>query len=686
MVQDENPAHLGHLGHQSQIPSKITFRLLKIDLSWPKRPPEENIRHRARMRPSNQSEGHIGEWADPHVVLSAFRTLQEIAKFRRAQEQDVELKIFYADLTAYCAMIRSHASYITSGLRLNSNPTALIPRMVRLLEGVMTISFLVDLKGRSDNRLRALTKTWDDVKTGSDDKVKIHLLDDSLYFGGTIQRQEFIAALSSLEEEIRGSYAEEWSSSLADDLAPTRKTREPSYAVWKAAQSIFEALWGCKECECNPSHELCARLCLGTYRTSPSNNSDEDIDNEIYFNMLLSNGQELQHARVRSVRTTAVQWSVEVEASQKPRKPRPRPMRVKRICEPMIKMRTMASYRLELKVARNQLYKLQSVKDDLYLDKTKEPVSLRQLLGEGSRTFTERTRRILAVILSFAVLHLQDTNWLPPAWGSSNILFFPTTTSAIPLRPFIHISMTDPAPSPTNNKDDGCDDDGEDIDPDDLDPDDFVQHQCPNLVTLAIILMEVYFMTPFEFLVKRFGDDNGERAQSSGALRYIDALVVFQACKREMPENSQFHYAIDRCLDPTIWENEDGTSLGHDTLSSRIYNEVVLPLETELSQAYSSIPIEDLDRFAHGIDFTNWDQHIVQNILSNPPPMLSPDKSNVVYSVYSSGVTSPGPGAASPFLLSPSLLPPQLIEPLDPYTSPKFFDDEVASESHTPQA
>ncbi|KAK4208244.1 major intracellular serine protease [Rhypophila decipiens] len=640
------------------------------------------------MGPSTEVDGSNREWVDPQVVFSSLGTLQEMAKFQRTQQHDVELKIFYADLTAYCAMIRAHSSYICSGPGRND----VVSRIARHLESVLTCSTLLDTETPAGHRLRDLTSSWEEVGTSSAPDAKLAFLGTLLNFGDAGQRDGFIATLSALEDEIRSSYTEEASARLANDLAPMRKAREPSYAVCEAAQSIFDALLACKECVCNPSHELCARLGLGTYRPSSSDKSDDEPDNDVYFRMLLSNGQDLQPARIRSVRATTVQWSLGDEASQKSRKPQPRPMKVKRLCEPMTKMRTMAAYRLELKVARNQLFKLQSVRDDLDLDKTKDPVSLRQLLGEGSRTFTERTRRILAVILSYTVLHLQDTNWLPPAWGSSNIFFFRTATSAIPLRPFIHIPIADPGPGLVNGNHDhddgGSDDlDPDDFDPDDLDPDDFVQHQCPNLVTLAIMLMEVYFMTPFEFLVKRFGDDHADTDRSSGALRYIDALVVFQACKREIPENSQFHYAIDRCLDPTVWENEDGMKLDHDTLSSKIYSQVVLPLETELSQAYSSIPIDDLDRFAQSIDFSNWDQAVAKAPAPpNPPTMLTLDQLHLPFSTRTSRGPSPVLEPSSPFTYLPIPSSSNIVQPYDEYSAPRLFDDEVPSAYQTPQS
>ncbi|KAF7550276.1 hypothetical protein G7Z17_g5837 [Cylindrodendrum hubeiense] len=150
----------------------------------------------------------------------------------------------------------------------------------------------------------------------------------------------------------------------------------------------------------------------------------------------------------------------------------------------------------------------------------------------------------------------------------------------------------------------------EDMDPDDIDPDDLLRHQCPILVTLAVMLMEVYFVSPFNTLAKRYNVDLGSDTEPSSWKRYIDVNVVFQACRSEIPDNSQFYLAVEHCLDPKIWEDEDGNKLENQTLRTRIYEEVVLPLETELGQAYSSISIDDLDRFAQKVDFANWDQKI----------------------------------------------------------------------------
>jgi len=560
---------------------------------------------------------------DRRLMLRTFETLQQIAKFmREVEKSNDELRIFYTHLTAYCAMIGMHSHHIHTGSQSQSQSRTeppdggLISMALSQLNSIVIPNFCGAASGSLGRRLHALNQSWDDLRSKGESGRKLTFIRSALDFGSTPQQQkQLLDSLSILEDEIRTSYMEE---DTKDDFSPPKLIREPTYAAWSAARSIFKALLASKNCPCMPSHDFSAHLCLGTYRRpcSGEESDDDNDDDEMCFDMLLSMENDLHEARVRAARETAVRWAIDSGADtsrakiSKP-KPKPRSMKVKMLCEPMAKMRTMAAYRLELKVARDQLFKLQSKRSDSPLDKTRSPVSLHQLLNEASRSFTERTRRILAVILSFAVLHLHDTQWLQPPWDSSSILFHPTASSAIPLRPFIHVPIRDSfAHGSAPHQIDLAEIDPDDIDPDDLDPDDFIQHQCPSLVTLAIMLMEVYFVTPFDYLVKKYAGGSGERSESSGGLRYIDANVVFQALKGEIPENSQFHYAVEKCLDPAVWEDEEGRRLDNETLSARIYQEVVLPLETELSQLYSSIPIEDLDRFAQGLDFANWDQTI----------------------------------------------------------------------------
>ncbi|KAL2281026.1 hypothetical protein FJTKL_12132 [Diaporthe vaccinii] len=263
----------------------------------------------------------------------------------------------------------------------------------------------------------------------------------------------------------------------------------------------------------------------------------------------------------------------------------------------------MTTHRLELQVKNGKLFKLRSERSDQLIDLSKTPVSLDEFFRAGPRSFTEKTKRILMIILSCTVLHLHDTPWLQPTWNSANVIFFRSRDSETPLRPFLDTSLSSHVPPGRDTTTDPDEYEDEDIDPDDM-----MQHPCPIIVTLAVMLMEVFFAAPFDELAQRFNVKiTGETA---GLLQCLDADMVFQACKGEIPENSQFLKVIDKCLDPTTWKDEDDATLGPQALRGMIYEVVVKPLENDLRQAYSSISIESLDHFAQSLDMSSWDQAI----------------------------------------------------------------------------
>lgn len=361
-------------------------------------------------------------------------------------------------------------------------------------------------------------------------------------------------------------------------------------------------------------------------------------------------------------------------------KRKPKPMKIKRLCEPMSKIMSMESFRLMLKVKGGSLFKLQSEKGILAVDRSKDPVTLDQFLRNRTRSFTEKTRRILALFLSYAVLYLHKTPWIPSSWGSSDILFLPTPSSAIPLRPFIQARFADweNIEHSVVNPEQPAESD-EEIDPDDVDPDDLIQHHCPSLIALAMLLMEVYFDTPFDVLAQRYGVTL--EANSLQQTKYIDAELVFRACCGEMPDNSQFHRAVGNCLDPSLWEDENGDELDPSSLKTSMYENVVRPLETELAQAYSSINIAELDTLAQNIDFSSWGQAIHQDYDDRPSPNLPSHDSRL------SDTTSPGCGPRSPYsdTASPNIHQP-VLNFLDPFwigLLPSIHTYQ-AERSHTP--
>ncbi|RSL92334.1 hypothetical protein CDV31_015197 [Fusarium ambrosium] len=540
-------------------------------------------------------------------LQDTYSRLKQITRTLWRGEHDPQLRGFYAELHAYFTIIYHHLKRISSShVTIDKH---LLNRLLDCIESIFTRNLL---RLSSDDRLRRLDDVRDEIQSLADNGAKVEALQPYLDFGATeIQRDDFLESLSTLEKELETRYPEDMSQWAPEDFGPLIKINEPSYAVWNAAQSMFKALVACKDCVCTPTHDFGARLCLGTHR-KPDCEPDDQVD----FDMFLSLKEDWHEAHIHTTKERAVRIAV---GQSRQRQRAPRSMVVKQLCEPIARVSTMAGYRLQLKVTKDQLFKLQSERSGSLVDKTKHPVSLDQFLRDRPRNFTERTKRILAVILSSTVFHLHNTPWLEPSWSSSNVLFFQTSSSAVTLRPFIQTKLSpldfspppdgrEHSPDTTDSEDLDPDDlDPDDFDPDDMDPDDWLMHRCPILVTLAMMLLEIYFATPFDVLARRCNVDLGD---SQSSTKHLDVSVVFQECRTEIPENSQFYAAVGSCLDPQVWETENGGSLSSDELRSRIYEKVVLPLETELSQAYSSISIYDLDKFAETLDFASWDQTI----------------------------------------------------------------------------
>ena len=63
---------------------------------------------------------------------------------------------------------------------------------------------------------------------------------------------------------------------------------------------------------------------------------------------------------------------------------------------------------------------------------------------------------------------------------------------------------------------------------------------------------------------------------------------------------------VESCIDPQTWECEDD-EMSLDTLSlrSRVYKEIIRPLELDLLEAFPDIPLEGLDELAQSLDLNN---------------------------------------------------------------------------------
>ncbi|KAK1975649.1 pfs domain-containing protein [Colletotrichum cereale] len=590
---------------------------------------------------------------DASLASAAYTACQEIAQILRASENGTQLKLFYASLKVYCVMVRNHANRISQApVGSDHGP---ITRALCLLDKAIVPGPLATRAS-----LRTFIRHWGEVRRHEHVNTRLRLIRPWLNFGKTAEEcNNFLQSLATCEEELGAQYPES-SSWTAEDLqlAPQKKISEPPYGVWQAAQSMFNALVSCNDCACEPAHDYAARLGLETYRQPSDTVYGMATDPGQDFKMFLSMKHDWHEARVHMAKESVVRFDDGADGPKhRTKRDRVQASKVKSLCVPITKIKTLRAHQLELKILQERVFILKPERSESLVDRTTDPVPLEYFLKSGSRSFTDKARRILAVILSSAVLHLHDTPWLKSTWSSSDVLFFRTTSSAIPLRPFLQTKLSSlgscascASKCSTSHHDSadrtGSDDlDLEDFDLYNSDPDDpdlQIQHHCPTLVALAIILIEVYFVTPFDVLAINYGVMLEEDDQQASFVRYVNANRVFQACRSDLPEDTYFHQAVERCLDPEIWEDDNGERLDGEMLRTKIYEEVVRPLEIELSQAYSKISIENLDRDAQRLDFASWDQP-VQHLNQHTAPEASPDDH-----IYRQ-TNMPSPGAVSPF-------------------------------------
>ncbi|KAJ5928327.1 subtilisin [Penicillium verhagenii] len=536
-------------------------------------------------------------------------------------------------------------------------------------------------------RLATLNDAWADCRTESG-AINLALIIRFIDFREDPEQPEkLIEFFENWEDGFRNQYPDDPALWARGDMERPKKNRgQPSYAILNASQSLFQALVESKDCTCQPVHDFNVRLCLGTFQNTRE--TEKERDHNCGFEMFLSMQQKWHEADVCFAKSAGINFGQAEKPASSPKIPA---MKIKNLCEPI--RRRNPFDRLKLRVGEDgRLWKLRSERCCFAVDETKAPVSLQHLIQGQYRSLTDKTKRILAVMLGYAVLYLHETPWLAPSWGPSSILFFHTTSSAIPLKPFIQTQL---AKDLSSSSQENVVLDPDDFDPDDLDPDDIMMHQCPHLVTLGIVLMELYLATPFEDLAKKYDVPLDDRTRS------IDADLVFEKCKNEIPENSQFHYAVKKCLDPKIWEDNNGCRLGDDILKATIYQEIVSPLEDELSQAFSYISLDHLDRIAQTLDLASWGQafqsYQASSHTAEIPVKIPLRPSHGVLSMqdlknqqkpltfFQGAFISPVMPNFQPMYSMMSMPQPE-NSVQSHYPMMKFFDDETIAEEHSAEA
>ncbi|KND90479.1 Major intracellular serine protease [Tolypocladium ophioglossoides CBS 100239] len=612
------------------------------------------------------------------LLLKTSETVLEMAGIARINEVNKETRVFYSHLGNHCLKLRDYSRRaLQTSYRLNGEQ---VNQTLGHLDSLVPESGLRELPSCEyldpvEFRLGALNLHWNEVRK-QHDQAKLEFISRWLRPGASEERRgEVDRALDECVNDLE--QPPEPSFKKSADKFESLGIGEPSYAVWKAAQSIFDALLDCKGCSCPSQHEFRAKLELSTYRKpeqkidkkplAKSNRNrprkscgDDDAAGELDFDMFLSMERDWHEVRVQIIKERGICFNLPGEVvSPRRSSAANRYTKIERLCRPITKTKTKALQRLLLKLTSGQLFEMGFEKSNFQIDKTTEPISLAQFFEERHELFTEKTKRILSLIIGHTVLHLNGTSWLQPGWGSANIKFFQTTSCKTPLRPFIQTQL--PKDSPANetpdyglivNSGDGDDDMSDDL---------YLEHPCPAVVALAVVLMEIYFVKPFKKLAEM--QHIPLIPNPSGRINFIDVVQVFngdeedeemkeEGWRSQIPEDSPLLTAIDNCLDGELWEDEEGQALDSATLRSRIYQKVVRLLELHLTHGFSQIPLDSVDKYARNLDFGKWGQVITSQEPDGqapalpprlPTPTRTPSPALILFSPNQVGVHSIGP-------------------------------------------
>jgi hypothetical protein len=572
---------------------------------------------------SNSRLAHGSNNSSIHLMLHSIRTFREIAEAcLRNDKVAKDVKGFCRRLRVHCYLIEEPAE------RIFGPENHLIQVLLIRFQTIITPSFPESLCSPLDldvySLLWDLNCEWDNAKanTGSDQLERIL---SYLIFGSNPQQQgELLSFLDRWLEEVDDEFPEDNHRSSLTDYIPQRMKRrvEPSYAVCTAAQAVHDALLTvlCSPLRCRMKHEYGAQLCLGTYRQLVPEDSFD-------FDMFLAVEQSWQETRIRTpVKKSYVTFAFDGPPKHQPINCTDPQWRARNLCDILLKIRTWpSSWRLKFEVEDQYLRKMASELSSLAIDGSKEPLSLQDFLNNHPKSLTEKTKRILTVLLSYAVFYLHGTTWLGSSWGASDILFFTTKSGTVPLRPFFCRQLIREQLSTSPNCAAGPDDERGHAPNNEAytDPDDLLSHHpCSNFVTMAILLLEIHLATPFQNLAKQCGIEISNSYNDS--LRFLQAFQVFKAYETEIPENSLLRTAIQNCLLSNLWEDGNGKPYSTQELREQFYHKVVSLLEDELEHAFSYISTEKLDTFAPTVDFCNWGQSTWIESTSDLPPTEIP--------------------------------------------------------------
>ncbi|KAL7940991.1 subtilisin-like protein [Trichoderma barbatum] len=604
------------------------------------------------------------------LLLATSQTFCQMAEVARRCVIDEEKRIFFSHLGLHCMRIReSIADACLTSPRFNND---LISNALLRLRSLIAYSSLQEPPSSMawKTSLEDFNLQWSNTQAQASPTAVSIFVRGRLKLGAPKEHLTLVnRTLEYCADKIEKARPEK-SFKRSTNGSLSTDGYEPSFGVSNAAQDVFNALLMCKGCSCSEKHEFGAKLELGTYRTPVNTEKknptigfsqklmsrDSAATGELDFDMFLSKEHDWHEVRVQTVKERVVGFAAN-DRSVRSREAR-RIKRVEELCKSIGSTKSGTWSRLVLKLTSGQLFNVRLEKSNFWIDKSTEPISLLRCFEERHESFTEKTKRILSLIIGYAALHLDGTSWLQLGWGSANIKFFQTTSHKTPLRPFIQIHLPEAGATTDIEIDSRDQDDTSFNDLDDLDS----GHRCPTLIALAIVLIEVYFAKTFTKLAQMSGIP---LENPDGRITLLDVDQVFngeeenkvEGWRSQIPEDSPLLIAIDNCLDPELWEDEEGNALDNAKIKFRIFKDIIRPLELHLSSGFSKIPLDNVDSYARGLDFGQWGQvidgHEPQNLALGLSQSLLPPTRTVSSSTLLSNLSRVGPQRILPELERP---------------------------------
>jgi hypothetical protein len=197
-------------------------------------------------------------------------------------------------------------------------------------------------------------------------------------------------------------------------------------------------------------------------------------------------------------------------------------------------------------------------------------IPLKTLLGDSESRLKLKERRALAVVLAHAILHYCESPWVPNTWNKEHVNFFATTKGPDLMRPYL-VTQFEPLSTIAEETSDNM-----------------YSHPSPALLSLGILLLELYLSKPIESLWEFDDTENGMEGINTN---WITAEKLLDKMGDDLYEG--YRNAIQACLRIDYVGIEGSLSLDDEGFRKLIYERVVIPLEDELDNGFHVTP-EDL--------------------------------------------------------------------------------------------